>query len=260
MHSDNMEKENQTIKIMVAMHKEYRKPQQGMYLPVQVGKEIAKTDLHIQGDNEGMHISGKNRNYCELTALYWAWKNLEADYIGLVHYRRYFSLIRRKNKWESILNEGQAKIILKETPVILPEKRNYFIETNESQYLHAHHAEGWREMCRIIRQDYPQYIPALEEMRKSTKGHRFNMFIMKRNYFDAYCEWLFDILTKIEKNIDISEYSASEARVFGYLSERMLDVWLVTNHISYREVNVIFMEKQDWFIKGISFLRRKFKT
>ncbi len=260
MHSDHMEKVNQTIKILIAMHKDYQKPQQGMYLPVQVGKEIAKTDLHIQGDNEGIHISRKNRNYCELTALYWAWKNLEADYVGLVHYRRYFYLTRRKNKWESILNEDQVKTILKEVPVILPKKRNYFIETNESQYLHAHHAEGWQEMCRIIRQDYPQYIPALEEMQKSTKGHRFNMFIMKKNYLDAYCEWLFDILNKVEKSIDISGYLASEARVFGYLGERMLDVWLATNHISYRELGVLFMEQQNWVKKGTAFLKRKFKT
>lgn len=252
-----MGKERENIKIMVAMHKSYRKPQGEMYLPVQVGKFLSKQDLQIQGDDDGENISEKNRNYCELTALYWAWKNLDADYIGLVHYRRYFSLHRKKDKWESVLNEKDVTQILKDVPVILPRKRNYIIETNESQYLHAHHREGWEAMYRTIAADYPKYLPSLNRMRKSRSGHRFNMFIMRRDCFMAYCEWLFDILFQVEQEIDISGYSESEARVFGYLSERMLDVWIETNGISYKELGVVFMERQHWVKKGMAFLKRK---
>lgn len=244
---------------MVAMHKAYQKPQGEIYLPIQVGKSLSKQDLQIQGDDEGENISGKNRNYCELTALYWAWKNLDADYIGLVHYRRYFSMHRRKDKWESILSEEQVRQILQKTPVLLPKKRNYFIETNESQYLHAHHREGWKAVYRIITERYPKYLPAFNQMRKSRKGHRFNMFVMQWSYFTAYCEWLFDILFQVEQEIDISDYSESEARVFGYLSERMLDVWIDTNKVSYKELGVVFMERQHWAGKIFSFLKRKYR-
>lgn len=244
---------------MVAMHKMYRMPKGDIYLPIQVGKSIAKHSLGIQGDDEGENISVKNRNYCELTALYWAWKNMDADYIGLVHYRRYFCVSRKKDKWDSILNVEQAQQILQQTPIILPKKRNYFIETNESQYLHAHHREGWEAVYRIITADYPKYLPALNRMRKSRKGHRFNMFLMRRDYFIAYCEWLFDILFQVEREIDISGYSESEARVFGYLSERMLDVWIDTNEVLYQELSVVFMEQQHWGRKGLAFLKRKFK-
>jgi hypothetical protein len=246
------------IKIIVAMHKEYPIAQDSIYLPLHVGKAISKVRLNIQGDDEGTNISEKNANYCELTGVYWAWKNLDEDYIGLSHYRRYFCVARKKDKFKSVLTEEQAQRLLKTTDVILPKKRNYYIETNESQYLHAHHAEGWQEMLHIIQQDYPEYVPALEHMRNSTKGHRFNMFIMKKEYFDAYCEWLFDILFKVEQRIDISGYSPAEERVFGYLSERLLDVWIDTNRIAYTEVPVLYMEKQNWLQKGTAFLKRKF--
>lgn len=245
------------VKIIVAMHKEYPMADDSIYLPLHVGKEKSQIQLNIQSDNEGENISEKNPNYCELTGIYWAWKNLGAEYIGLSHYRRYFCVKRKKDKFESVLTGEQLQSLLEDTDVILPKKRNYYIETNESQYLHAHHSEGWQEMCSIIRKDYPQYIPALDKMRNSTKGHRFNMFIMKKEYFDAYCEWLFDILFQVEERIDISAYSPAEARVFGYLSERMLDVWIDTNQIQYKEVPVLYMEQQNWLKKGGAFLRRK---
>jgi len=79
------------IKIIVASHKKYQMPEDDMYLPLHVGAE-GKEKLGYQGDNTGDNISIKNPYFCELTGLYWAWKNLEADYIGLVHYRRYFSI------------------------------------------------------------------------------------------------------------------------------------------------------------------------
>ena len=76
------------IKILVATHKAYWMPEDDVYMPVHVGRE-GKQDLGFNGDNTGDNISLKNANYCELTGLYWAWKNLQCDYIGLCHYRRF---------------------------------------------------------------------------------------------------------------------------------------------------------------------------
>lgn len=70
------------IKIIVAAHKPYRMPDDPMYLPLHVG-HVGKSDLGWQGDDSGDNISHKNTNYCELTGLYWAWKNLDADVIVL---------------------------------------------------------------------------------------------------------------------------------------------------------------------------------
>ena len=85
------------VKILVASHKEYRMPDDSIYLPLHVGAEGKvdadgqPLDLGWTKDNTGDNISRLNPGFCELTGLYWAWKNLKADYIGLVHYRRHFS-------------------------------------------------------------------------------------------------------------------------------------------------------------------------
>ena len=246
------------IKILVAAHKNYRMPSDDIYLPIHVGKEGKDFELGYIGDNTGDNISSKNSTFCELTGIYWAYKNLDADYIGLCHYRRHFTLRKKGDKFSSVLSSKEAENLLKETDIILPKKRNYFIETNYSHYIHAHHKEGIDMLGDIIKRDYKEYAKAYDTVMNRTAAHMFNMFIMRKDYFDEYCEWLFDILFKIEENLDISDYSSYEARVFGFLAERMLDIWLETKQLSYKELNVLFMEHQNWFTKGFTFLKRKF--
>ena len=115
------------IKIIVATHKKYNMPKDNMYLPVHVGRQ-GKDDIGYQGDNEGENISEKNPFYCELTGLYWAWKNLNADYIGLAHYRRNFVYKKGKNKFECIASKEYMNKKLDEADVILPMKRKLYIE------------------------------------------------------------------------------------------------------------------------------------
>ena len=91
-----------------------------------------------------------------------------------------------------------------------------------------------------------------------TTAHRFNMLIMKKDVFDQYCSWLFDILFELERQLDISSYNAYNQRIFGFISERLLDVYIEANHINYKELPVIFMEQEHWIKKGIAFLKRKF--
>ena len=186
-------------------------------------------------DNTGDNISSKNANYCELTGLYWAWKNLDADYIGLAQYRRHFSIKRGSKDRHDILTKEQAERLLVSSDVLLPIPRNYWIETNYSQYAHAHHAIDLDTTRQILVERYPEYIPAYDRIMKKTTGHRFNMFIMKRDKFDAYCTWLFDVLFELESRLDISEYNDNDKRVFGFVSERLLDIWLETNQIKYKD-------------------------
>ncbi len=246
------------IKIIIATHKTYQMPKDSMYLPLQVGAE-GKADLGYVKDNSGDNISERNANYCELTGLYWAWKNLDADYIGLAHYRRHFCLKSSKgDKWQKILTKEQLEPLLQKHDIILPNPRNYFIETNYDQYVHAHHAEDLDTTREILQERYPDYLPIYDDYMKRTIGHRFNMFIMKKEIFDAYCSWLFEILFELEKRLDISDYSKNDARVFGFVSERLIDVWIENNKLSYLEMPVEFMEKENWLKKGSAFLKRKF--
>ncbi len=249
------------IKVIVAIHKLYRIPEDDMYLPVHVGREINPDEnisAEYTGDNTGDNISKKNKNYCELTALYWAWKNLDYEYLGLVHYRRHFRGMAGNDKWNSILPKQQAEQLLQKYDTIVPKKRNYFIESTYDQYVHAHNRQDLDKTREIIRENYPEYIPAWEKVMKSTSGHRFNMFIMKKEVADRYFEWLFDILFRLEAVLDISGYSDYDRRVFGFVAERLFDVWLITNNVHYTELPVINMEKVNWPAKIRNFLKRKF--
>lgn len=250
------------IKIIVATHKTYWMPEDTMYVPVHVG-HAGKADLGYQPDDTGDNISSRNANYCELTGLYWAWKNLNCDYLGLVHYRRHFALhVHGRDKKKGILSRSQCECLLADidadTGVLLPKPRNYLIETNYSQYVHAHHKEDLDITRAILAEKYPQYIQAFDKSMRQTTGHRFNMFIMKKETADSYCEWLFDVLFELEKRLDISGYSRNDARVFGFVSERLLDVYILTNHLHCHDLPYVFLEKQNWFVKGGAFLKRKF--
>ena len=134
------------IKIIVATHKQYRMPSDNCYMPLHVGKQ-GKVDLGYLGDDSGDSISEKNGHYCELTGLYWAWKNLKSDYIGLVHYRRYLANRWRKlmfwkgDPFYAVLTKNEIEKLLKKTDIILPAKRHYFIESLYSHYSHTHYEE-----------------------------------------------------------------------------------------------------------------------
>lgn len=248
------------IKILVATHKKYWMPDDSVYIPMQVGAEL-NGDLEYQKDNIGDNISIKNPYFCELTAIYWAWKNLDADYIGLVHYRRYFT---RKNcfnvakRRKYILTGDEWENILTSYPIVVPDKRKYYIETNQSHYNHAHPRESLDFTKKIIQEIYPEYFNAFLNVMDKTWAHMFNMFVMRHDYYEEYCTWLFTILFLLEKKIDISHYNKYQARVFGFISELLLDVWLEKKGLLYKEQNVSFLEKQNWLVKGGNFLKRKF--
>lgn len=245
------------IKIIVATHKPYWMPSDLVYVPIQVGAEGKEKIDGLIPDNTGENISAKNSNYCELTGLYWAWKNLKCEYLGLAHYRRHFTVLQGTSDRRDVISLDQARSLFLDVDAILPKKRNYWIETNYQQYVHAHHKEDLDLTREILTEKYPEYIPAYDTSMKRTNGHRFNMFIMKKELCDRYCSWLFDILFELEKRLDISDYSTNDQRVFGFVSERLLDVWLETNQIKYRDIPYIFLEKENWMTKGINFILRK---
>ena len=246
------------VKIIVATHKKYEMPKDDIYIPLHVGAE-GKEDIGFIKDNTGDNISEKNPYFCELTGLYWAWKNLNADYIGLVHYRRHFCLKKKyPNKFMNVLKEEEIVELLKKTDVVLPKKRRYYIENLYSHYDHTMYVEPLNVTGEIINQNYPEYGKCFNKLHKRTSAHMFNMFIMKKEILDEYCEWLFSILFELEKRIDVSKYDSFHARYLGRISELLLDVWINTNGLTYKEIKVMDIEKVNWLKKGSSFLKAKF--
>ena len=251
------------VKIIVATHKEYEMPKSNMYIPVYVGAEGKATILNYQRDDEGDNISEKNPYFCELTGLYWAWKNLNADFIGLAHYRRHFTVAKKLPKDVSgriskAVNNEEINKLLSEHDIILPKKRNYYIENLYDHYKHTLYIENLDETRKIIEEKYPEYIPEFDKLHKRTSAHMFNMFIMKKEILNDYCTWLFSILFELEKRTDVSKYDSFHARFLGRISELLLDVWINTNNLKYAEEKVISIEKVNWLKKGKAFLVAKF--
>lgn len=250
------------IRILVAMHRPYWTPDDDVYLPVQVGSALHPHFLPVT-DDSGQNISAKNPGYCEMTGLYWAWKNLQADCIGLCHYRRYFgrrtfsrSLEERRRQ---IFCRGDYEHLLSRHDIILPKKRNYYIETVRSQYEHAHHKQELEAVEDILREKYPDCLDPFRLVMNGRSLCILNMFAAKYQIFSDYCGWVFDVLARLEQRLDTSRYAtAYERRVFGFLAERLFNVWLARHPLNCVYCDVVMLEKVDWLKKGASFLKRKF--
>lgn len=250
-------------KIIVATHKRFQMPEdKDLYVPVQVGSE-GKENLGYQRDNQGNHISYLNPYYCELRGLYWAWKNLDCDYLGLVHYRRYFTDKNRPyhdkiNMNEVILSADQVKELMSEVDVVVPKKRKYYIETLYSHYAHTHDSSHLDVTREIIKEVSPEYLATFDKVMAYRSGYMFNMFIMSKENVSSYCEWLFPIIDELYRRLDITGYSAFDARLFGRVSERLFNVWLDYQNLHVKELPFMYMEKVDLLEKGKSFLMAKF--
>ena len=239
-------------------------PEDDIYTPIHVGRK-GKKDIGYIGDDTADNISDRNDGYCELTGFYWIWKNVKADYLGLVHYRRYFThkgLFCRSidKKRRDILSRKDWESLLKYTDIVVADKRKYRIETNEEHYLHAHPREQFDVCKAIIQEQCPEYMNGWNVMMNRTWAHMFNMFVMKKELYHAYCEWLFPILSQVETRIDTSEMTPYEARFMGRISELLLDVWLEYNQLKYKELPWVQLGKENWPKKIRYFLAAKFKN
>ncbi len=252
------------VKIIIAAHKKYRMPSDNVYLPVQVGA-FGKESIGYQRDDEGDNISSLNPYFCELTGLYWAWKNLhDVDYLGLVHYRRYFSLHpHKKDVFDSVLKESELEEYLQPKRVIVPRKRRYYIETLYSHYAHTHFEQHLDETRKIIEEKYPDYVDSFDLVMKQRWGYMFNMMIMNKDLLNSYCTWIFDILFELRNRLGEKGLSPFHSRYYGRVSEIIFNVWVqkqlnegVVSDIY--EMPVVYMEKVNWLNKGIAFLKAKF--
>lgn len=254
------------IKILICCHKKSELPQNidDVFLPIQVGATISDTDLGLQRDDQVYgktcdNISAKNKNYCELTALYWAWKNIKKvcpniKYIGLNHYRRFFDFDKNSSydlieKSESEIHEYKLnikKIVkgLNENKIIIGNKKVYPYPL----YLHyckCHFSDDFKLLQDKVSEVFPNYKRSFNYVFEiNNKLSPFNMFIMKYEDFVKYCEWLFKILFEVENKKSLDGYSPTQARIYGYMAERLLNVYIFHNKIKTKNYPVAcYVEK-----------------
>lgn len=253
------------LTVAVISHKPYRMPTDPMYMPLHVGAAMHPDVLPDWAqDDTGDNISARNDKYSELTGLYWLWKNDGSDYQGIVHYRRHFGTanrlvkLTRRDRFERIVGGEEMSRLLNGVDIILPRRRNYYIETIYSHYAHTFPKVQLDTTRAIIAERQPAYLPAFDTLMEGKKAHMFNMFVMRRKKLDEYCSWLFPILEELEEHIDDSGYDAFNARYPGRISEMLMDVWLSTSGYRYAELPVLSPEPVNWAKKGSGFLMAKF--
>lgn len=232
-------------RILVCCHKPAKIPDNGIFMPIHCGKAISDMDFGMPGDDTGDNISMKNPNYCELTALYWAWKNLKhIRIIGLYHYRRYFGFspvrnllaalgykknfrrrfVKTKDWKMSAVTEQELKKILDRYDIILGKPRRVHRSLG-SQYAHYHSADDLKATREAIIAVSPDFLESYDHvMYRTRKLSRCNMFITRWEIFDDYCSWLFRVLSYVEQHITVPE-DPYQARIFGFIAERLLNVY-----------------------------------
>ena len=232
----------------------YWMPRDAIYAPVQAGASLTERIPGYQSDNTGDNISQRNARYSELTVLYWAWKNLDADYLGLAHYRRHFAGTGE----QGILCSEDAQQLLSKAPLILPRKRDYIIETVESHYAHTSYGVHLDILRDVVARLEPDYYPALEKHLTQRKAHICNMLLARRDIADAYCSWLFPLLDVLDQRIDYEALSSYHARAVGRVAEYLLDVWLAVQDVSYVEVPMRILGPKNYTRRAQAFLAAKF--
>lgn len=254
-----------TVKIFVAHHKSGYFYKDQIHEPIHVGKDCSNLDLGILGDNTFDNISNLNPFYCELTATYWAWKNIDSDYIGISHYRRYF--YNKKNtfflksllyylyfftvcfflkKRETLfLNQIIIKNYQKEKLLnnfsfwlenyVKSNKTKIFalkpvVHINKTNFDHFSELGvlyiDQLKMC--VKNYYPDYYPDLLLTLNSNKLYYANMVIMEKSYFNEYCNFIFKIL---EKHYDLNKFEnnieINYSRIPGYMAELLTNAYLI---------------------------------
>lgn len=244
------------IKIAIAYHKPSVVLDSKYFLPIHAGKAKSCHELGIQGDDEGDNISSNNPWYCELTALYWLWKNTTADYKGLMHYRRIFvqkksfifqrALLRVKYKtrqlsslWSKYNSVGVKKqyecsnpdvfrkyadrlssqlesLLSDGTNVIAPHPGRFYMSIRRTLCYEVG-GQNLELLDEIIKENYPQFYPYYQRAMNSTWFYNCNMSIMDNETFESYCDILFNALRRHEEEMVNRGYLCDVSKEKSYL-------------------------------------------
>lgn len=214
--------------VYICTHKRFKPAIVSRYAkPLLVGaaNNADKAELPYLKDDTGDNISGKNASYCELTGLYWIWKNSKDNVLGLCHYRRYFDV-----------QDNEIYDLLDRYDIILPKMMTLPFSL-KFDYCYHHIREDYQILEETTLNLFPEYANTFTTVLNSNKLSPYNMLIAKRDVFNGYCSWLFAILNEVEKRIKISDYPYQK-RVFGFMAERLMQVYVTRNHLNVKRVNI----------------------
>lgn len=282
------------LKILVSYHKPSTLLKNNIFVPIHLGRalanKISKDDIYDKfelewllsnmiGDDTGDNISYKNRELCELTGIYWAWKNLEKlnnpDYIGFMHYRRHLcfdlncdeevadtgllnsEILNDEYLIKYGLTEQNIEELTNKYDIILGEKVDVTRMAKKSTYdfyknisPNILHIEDYELVLDLVEKLYPEYSYSIREYSASPYAYFANIFILKKDLFQEYAQWLFSIIFEAEKLIDLTFYNVQEIRALAYISEWLFGIWY-THLIKTR--NIKSLELKRTFINNTNY-------
>lgn len=242
--------------IYVITHKKIKTIKEEGYKTLLVGADVNNTFSNdYEYDNVGENISAYNDSYCELTGLYWIWKNAKENIVGLVHYRRLFvnlkphidflgrHVVLAKNDPYTILNNEDVNKLLKNHDLIV--KRSEFrLRTVKQIFIKQIGMDLFEKVKKTIYVYEKDYVDSFNRICNSHSHINCNMFIGKKEIIDRYCEWLFPLLNDIDQQKIEESGDRYHNREIGYISELLFGVWLKNNYVKYIAVPVVFTENQ----------------
>lgn len=229
-----------------------------IYKILHVGQNTNCKDEYLRDDG-GVNISLKNAYFCELTGLYWIWKNnlMDDDELtGVVHYRRYFTTkeeyraYSKLGKMPSVLDDTKILSQCNDHTVILPEKYRT-LSTLRKSYRRCHDITDLELVREAIVKLCPEYEKAYLDTLSQHYGYYYNMIICRSKLLRQYCEWLFPILFCVENQMIHNKGDFYQDRVYGFLAERLLQVW-----IRYQELDVLEMPVFNTEEKPVTWIGR----
>ena len=258
------------ILLYSVLHKSTLLPSASFVQPILVGAKnnVSVFSENILRDDTGLNISELNPNFCELTALFWIWKNgdrSKSDIWGLCHYRRYFTKrsyritgsIRSRKYFE--FNQANLDKVVNDKLYIylnkLLNKNDIIIQCPvdahklkgrklgiSAAYSLKHSSSDWQTTIDIVLEKYPSYADSIHHFNESTTMSYYNMMIASWQIWDNYLEWLFNILFELQKRIIIS-CDSYQSRVFGFLGERLMNLYIEHNNLKKAFVTIALFEK-----------------
>jgi hypothetical protein len=217
----------------MATHLPYSKPPFDYIVPIFVGNSSERGNDEGITDRTGVNISRRNHIYGELTALYWIWKNTQDNVIGLCHYRRFFDI-----------SGTEIQSALDDNRIIVPPVSTLKWQVGQ-QFVRAHNEQIWRQTLDILYRKHPQYQPLAAQVFSDNLLYRHNMFIAGRAFVEMYCSFVFDILFELEKFVELHHLNDYQQRYAGFVSERLLTLYILGNNIPRIERRIIDASGQD---------------
>ena len=260
------------IKIFTTYKDKHKIIETDIIKPIQTGRAVAGEVFEdMLGDDTGDNISRLNTFFCELSAIYWVWKNYDKaanpDYVGFMHYRRHFLFGNKnykpdfyglvkftqidENYFENDLtNDENIRKIICGNDAIIPNPINIQDEAinNYAHYQKYHNIKDLEKAYEIIKEKYPEYEDIINEYNNSHFAYFLDMFIFKKEIFFRYCEWLFSILFELKKHIDIYSQNQYQRRALGFISERLTGIFflkLYKENCKIKTLPVSFIENTE---------------